>query len=123
MSHRISTAFYLRLPADLRRWVAEEAIRARCSMNSIVVGAIESLRTVQDARLANDRHTAAIETAISLARLPRGTEIILRSDKNELRTQVLVRKPDQTRYAVLAEARGEEVVYSEEPAGTPPGGR
>ncbi len=112
MSDESSQAMFVRLPGDLRRWVADEALRGRCSMNAVVVGAIESLKAARADRLADDRHAAAIETAISLGRLPKGTEIILRPDKSERKTQVLVRRPSETRYEILAYVHDAEVGFA-----------
>jgi hypothetical protein len=60
----------IRLPTDLRQWVAEEGLRGRRSMNAIIVDAVGQLKATRSERLAADNHVAAIELAISVARLP-----------------------------------------------------
>ncbi len=106
----------VRLSVDLRRWLADQALRAHCSMNAVVVGAIESLKAARTDRLADDRHAAAVETAISLGRLPKGTEIMLRPDRNARRTEILVRRPSQTGYQLLARVQDDEVVFAHDHA-------
>ena len=114
MTDDSSHATFIRLPGDLRRWVAGEALRGRCSINAIIVGAVASLKAGQANRRADDRHTAAIEMAITLSRLPKGTEIVLRPSKNERSTEVLVRLPERTRYLLLANVKGEEVLFGDD---------
>ena len=108
----------VRLPGDPHRWVAEEALRSSYSMNAVVVAAIETLRTARSDQLADHRHKAAIETAISLGWLPKGTEIILTPDKNDRRTEVMIRKPAETHFSVLAHVHGEDVVFAGNPRAT-----
>ena len=111
MSHKTSEAMFLRFPADLRRWVAEEALHGRRSMNAVIVEAVGRLKATRTAKLADDHHAAAIELAISLARLTKGTETIFRPDYDTHRTEILVRKASQADYSVLASVNGEEVVF------------
>ncbi len=84
-------------------------------MNAVVVGAIESLKAARADRYADDRHDAAIEAAISLGRLPKGTEIILRPDRTARRTEILVHRPSQTSYELLARVQDDEVVFADYP--------
>jgi hypothetical protein len=67
-----------------------------------------------DQTVADDQHAAAIEIAISVALLPRGTAIILQNAHTHLRTDILVSRPSQTDYSVLACVRGEEVVFTDD---------
>jgi len=114
MSHKTSEAMFLRFPADLRRWVAEEALHGRRSMNAVIVEAVGRLKATRTAKLADDHHAAAIELAISLARLPKGTETIFRPDYDTHRTEILVRKSSQADYSVLASVNGEEAVFADD---------
>ena len=93
MSDEISGAIFLRLPADLRQWVAHEASVNRRSMNAVVVEAVDILKSTRTDQLAEDQHAAAIERAISVARLPKGTAIMLQTEHHNLRTKILVRRP------------------------------
>jgi hypothetical protein len=68
-------------------------------------------RSLFDQTVADDRHAAAIEMAISVARLPKGTAIILQVKGHHLRTDILVCEPSQTNYSILAQVHGEEVVF------------
>jgi hypothetical protein len=68
-----------------------------------------------DQTVADDQHAAAIEMAISVALLPRGTAIILRRAHTHLGTDILVSRPSQADYFVLACVRGEEVVFADDP--------
>jgi hypothetical protein len=63
-------------------------------------------------RHACDRHAAAIEPAIPLARVPKSTEIAWTPDNNGRRSEILARKPSQADYTVLAIAHGDEVVFA-----------
>jgi hypothetical protein len=112
MSHEFSEAMFLRFPTDLRRWVAEEALHGRRSMNAVIVDAVEQLKATRANRLAEDNHAAAIELTISAARLPKGTAIMLQTEREHLGTDILVRRPSQADYSVLASVDGEEVVFA-----------
>jgi hypothetical protein len=104
----------LRLPADLRQWLAREAVQGSRSQNAVVVEAIDLLRATRTERLADDNHSAAIELAISVARLPKSTAIMLQTKDRHLRTDILVRKPSQGNYSVLACVDGKEVVFADD---------
>ena len=117
MSDESSGAMFLRLPADLRQWVAHEALVRRRSMNAVVVEAVDFLKSTQTDQLADDQHAAAIEMAISVARLPKGTAIVLQTKHHHLRTDILVFWPLQTNYSILARVHGEEVVFADNIAG------
>jgi hypothetical protein len=67
-------------------------------MNAVVVEAIDLLKSVRSDRLADDKHAAAIKLAISLARLPKDTAIILKSGYHDRKTDILVREPSQVDY-------------------------
>jgi hypothetical protein len=112
MSRNSSEAMFLRFPADLRQWVAEEGLRGRRSMNSVIVDAVEQLKVTRAERLADDSHAAAIELTISVARLPKGTAIMLQAEGDRLETDILVRGPSQAHYSLLASVDGEEVVFA-----------
>jgi len=111
MSDESSGAMFLRLPADLRQWVAHEASVARRSMNAVVVEAVDILKSTRTDQLVEDQHVAAIELAISLSRLPKGTAIMLQTEHHHLRTVILVLRPLQTDYSILARVHGEEVIF------------
>jgi hypothetical protein len=114
MSHKSSEAMFLRFPADLRRWVAEEALHGRRSMNAVIVDAVEQLKATRAERLAEDSHAVAIELTISAARLPKGTAIMLQTEHDHLGTDILARRPSQADYSVLARVNGEEVVFADD---------
>lgn len=111
MSAESSRSIFLRLPADLRQWVAEEGLRGRRSMNAVIVDAIGQSKAIRTERMAEDNHAAAIELAISVAQLAKGTAIMLQTEHHHLRTGILVRKPSQADYSVLACVRGEDVAF------------
>jgi hypothetical protein len=67
-----------------------------------------------DQTVADDQHAAAIEMAISVALLPRGTAIILQTSLTHLGTDILVSRPSQVHYSLLACVRGEEVVFADD---------
>jgi len=91
-------------------------------MNAVVVEAIDLLKATRAERQARDGHAAAIELAISRARVPKGTEIAWRPDKNGYRTEILARKPSEADYTVLAIVHGDEVVFAANVAGAARGG-
>jgi hypothetical protein len=104
----------IRLPTDLRQWVAEEGLRGRRSMNAIIVDAVGQLKATRSERLAADNHVAAIELAISVARLPKGTAIMLQTKHHHLSTDILVRRTSQADYSMLASVDGAEVVFADD---------
>jgi hypothetical protein len=114
MSHKSSEAMFLRLPADLRRWVAEEALHGRCSMNAVIVDAVDQLKATRTETLAGDNHAAAVELAISIARLPKGAAIMLQTENRHLKTDILVRSPSQADYWILASVDGEEILFADD---------
>jgi hypothetical protein len=104
----------VRLPADLRQWVAEEALRGRSSLNAVIVEAVDQLKATRIETLADDNHAAAIELAISVARLPKGAAIVLQTKHHRLWTEIMVRELSQTNYSILARVQGEEVVFADD---------
>jgi len=104
----------IRLPTDLGQWVAEEGLRDRRSMNAIIVDAVGELKATRTERLAEDNHAAAIELAISVALLPKGTAIMLQTENRHLETDILVRKPSQADYSILASVDGEEILFADD---------
>ena len=56
MSHKSSEAMFIRFPADLRQWVAEEGLRSRRSMNAVIVDAVDQLK-VTGGRKARGRQS------------------------------------------------------------------
>ena len=103
----------VRLPTDLHRWLAHEALRDRRSLNAIVIEAVGLLKATRTLQLSGETHAAAIELAISMARLPEGTAIILKPDRNSHRTEILIRRPFETDYSLLARVHEAEVVFAE----------
>jgi hypothetical protein len=118
MSDESSGGMFLRLPPDLRQWVAHEALVGRRSMNAVVVEAVDFLKSTRTDQLADDQHAAAIKRAISVAHLPRGTAIILQSHDPALKTDVLIKAAADADYSLLARVRGEEVTFADDPAPT-----
>lgn len=64
-----------------------------------------------DQMVTDDQHAAAIEMAISVAQLPKGTAIILHKH-HRVRTDILVCSPSQADYSVLASVDGDEIVLA-----------
>ena len=52
--------------------------------------------------------------AISVALLPKGTALILQTAHDHLGTDILVSRPSQADYSVLARVSGEEVVFADD---------
>lgn len=117
MSDENSGAIYLRLPADLRQWVAHEASVNRRSMNAVVVEAVDILKSTRTDQLAEDQHAAAIEMAISVARLPKGTAIMLQSVSPGMKTDILVKVPADADFSLLARVWEDEVTFADQSAG------
>ena len=104
----------IRLPADVKAWVVEEAAARQCPMNTVVLDALKTKMALVLSEQENKKHAAAIEMAISVARLPKGTAIILQTEHDHLGTDILVRRPSQADYSVLASVDGEEVVFADD---------
>jgi hypothetical protein len=104
----------IRLPADVKAWVLEEAAARQCPMNTVVLDALKTKMTLVLSEQENKKHAAAIEMAISVARLPTGTATMLQTKHHQLRTDILVREPSQADYSVLAGVDGEEVVFADD---------
>jgi hypothetical protein len=84
-------------------------------MNAVVVDAVASLKATRTERHADARHAAAIERAITLARLPIGAGIILKAHNSGQTTEILVCKPSAADYSILARVSGENVVFADDP--------
>jgi len=67
MPQERSQQLFVRLPADLRRWIAEEAARTRRSLNAVLIEAIYLFRADRTASRCGRDHAAAIEQAIVTA--------------------------------------------------------
>ena len=66
-----------------------------------------------DQTVADDQHAAAIEMAISVARLPQARRSFCRP-RHRQRTEILVCEPSQADYSVLACVHCEEVVFADD---------
>jgi hypothetical protein len=104
----------IRLPADVKEWVAQEAAGRHCPMNTVVLDALNTKMTLVLSEQAKKKHDAAIELTISAARLPKGTAIMLQAEHDHLGTDILVRRPSQADYSVLASVDGEDVVFADD---------
>jgi hypothetical protein len=108
----------IRPPADVKEWVAQEAAARQCPMNTVVLDALKTKMALVLSEQENKKHAAAIELAISVARLPKGTATILPPKHHRLRTEILVCEPSQADYSILACVHGEEVVFADDPVTT-----
>jgi hypothetical protein len=108
-----SRSIFVRLPAELREWVVHEALVGRRSMSAVVVEAVDFMKSTRTYQLEDDQHAAAIERAISMAHLPKGTAIMLETDHDRLRTHILVRRPPEADCSTLAYVDGKEVVFAD----------
>ena len=102
----------VRLPAALKDWVAQEAADRKCPMNTIVLDALTMKMDQALSEQLAKKHDAAVNLAISVAQLPKGTAIILQTEHHGLRADILVREPLQVDYSILARVDGEEVVFA-----------
>ena len=105
----------VRLPAALKDWVAQEAADRKCPMNTVVLDALTMKMDQALSEQLGKKHDATVKLAISVAQLPKGTEIVLQTKHHDLRTGILVREPSQTNYSFLAEVHGEDVVFAGDP--------
>jgi hypothetical protein len=113
MSAESSRSIFVRLPAELREWVVHEALVGRRSMSAVVVQAVDFMKSTRTYQLECDQHVAAIERAISVAHLLKGTAITLRTEHDRLRTHILVQLPSEADCSVLACVDGKGVVFAE----------
>ena len=116
MTKKCPNPMFLRLPQDLRLWVADEALRGRRSMNSLLVEAVDFFRGSRSRERRDHDHSAAIEQAISLARLPQSTSIIMRSGHHEHETEILIQTPSNADLVPLARVSGQEVTFATDAA-------
>lgn len=79
-------------------------------MNAVVAEAIDLLKATLTERNVQNKHDAAVELAISRARLPEGTTFLYKPGSHGQETEVFVLKPGQAEYSFLARVNGEEVV-------------
>jgi hypothetical protein len=103
----------VRLPADVSAWVAQEAAHRHCALNTVVLDALNTKMTLILIEQANKKHDAAVKQAISVADLPRGTEIILQSAAPGMKTDILVKARADADYSMLARVLGEEVTFAD----------
>ncbi len=108
----------VRLPSAIKDWVAQEAADRKCPMNTVVLDALTMKMDQVLSEQLGKKHDAAVNLAISVAQLPKGTEIVLQTKHHDLRTDILVREPSQTDYSFLARVHGEEVVFAGDPITT-----
>jgi hypothetical protein len=109
-----SRSIFVRLPAELREWVVHEALVGRRSMSAVVVEAVDFMKSTQTYQFEDYQHAAAIERAISVAHLPKGTAIMLQTEHDHLRTHILVQRPSEADCSVLACVDGKEVVFADD---------
>jgi hypothetical protein len=83
-------------------------------MSAVVVEAVDFMKSTRTYQLEDDQHAAAIERAISVAHLPKGTAIMLQTEHDHLRTQIFVQRPCEADCSVLACVVGREVVFAED---------
>jgi hypothetical protein len=60
----------VRLLVHIEQWIAQKALDRPCSMNAVVVGALDTKISLMFGETQNKRHAAAIEAAIDMAQLP-----------------------------------------------------
>jgi hypothetical protein len=101
----------VRLPAIMKAWVAQEAADRNCPMNTVVLDAMSTRMNLASIEQMNKKHDAAIKLAISVAQVPKGTAIILQSDRPKLKTDILVKGSADADYSVLARVCGEEIIF------------
>ncbi len=99
----------VRLPADLSLWIAEEASNTRRSMNGVVVEALNLLKDVRADELRGPKHDAAVFQAITLAEMPRGTSIIIKSGQRPFQTELLRQSLDGNKLALFALVIDEDI--------------
>ncbi len=63
-------------------------------------------------------HNAAVELAISVALLPKGTAFLWRTDDRGLKTDILAKAPADADYFLLARVSGQEVTFADDPITT-----
>jgi hypothetical protein len=101
---RLERKFVVRLPSEVKEWVAARA-KAECtSMNSVVVRAIKAVMAVAERHAKTRANEEQAERIVAEANLPRGTRIICLPIDDGF--ELLVRRPDDDMDWVLARILG-----------------
>ena len=116
MSSRDLPKIVVRLPRDVKRWLVEQAVENASSQTSEIVRAVRERMVRCHAGSAELAHNVAVELAISVADLPKGTAIILQSASPGMKTDILVKAPSDADYLLVARVLGEEVAFADDPA-------
>ena len=104
----------VRLPVDVKEWVAQEALDRGCSMNAVIVEALNAKITSVFGETQNKKHAAAIKAVIDIEQLPKGTAILMPPSHRQRETDLLVRRPADVDYGLLARVSGEDATYAED---------
>ena len=104
----------VRLPVDVKEWVAQEALDRGCSMNAVIVDALNAKITSVFGETQNKKHAAAIKAVIDIEQLPKGTAILMPPSHRQRETDLLVRRPADVDYGLLARVSGEDATYAED---------
>lgn len=111
----------VRLPPDLRSWVADAALEGRRSMNSLIIEAVHFLKLTRADERRGRKHEEAVSHAVELAK---GSRIfIVKSDKHPFQTELLDQKPGDDKPTLFARITDEHVqIFGKEEAGIFPQG-
>ena len=99
----------VRLPSDLGSWIAQEASDSDCAMNSVVVEALYMLKSARVEERRGSKHDAAVSKAMKLMDLPRGASIIINSDLQVFRTELLLQRVTSNDLTLSAEIVDEDI--------------
>jgi len=111
VSSRNTSKFVLRLPPDLRQWIADEAVHSLRSMNAVVIEAVGLLMESRAEERRGHKHAAAVLQAIASGALVKGAWacIIIKPDLHAMQTELLIQKPGEDEPIVFACVRGENI--------------
>jgi hypothetical protein len=116
-----ASKFIVRLPSELKEWVAARAEAECSSMNSVIVRAIKAVMAVAERRAKARADEEQAERILAEANLPRGTRIMCLSIDGGF--QLLVRRPEDDMDWLLARILGgKTTIYGAEVSCTPGAG-
>jgi len=106
-----TSKFVLRLPPDLRQWIADEAVHSLRSMNAVVIEAVGFLMESRAEERRGHKHAEAVLHAIASSELVKGAWacMIIKPDQHAMQTELLIQKSGEDEPILFASITGENI--------------
>ena len=101
----------VRFPTDLHSWIADQSFEGHCSMNAVVVEAVQAFKVLRAGEGRGRKHAAAVSLAIASAHLARGTAMFTKSGEHAFETVLLVQYPGKGELTVYARILNHPLIF------------